>query len=71
MTALIAAVTIAMATAAFAELGQNQEGRPRIWVGGEGGYGRFRREPPKWATPANFDGSFNFCRGYFTADRRE
>src|SRR5438094_289854 len=26
-----------MATAAFAELGQNQEGRPRIWVGGEGG----------------------------------
>jgi len=69
--ALIAAVTVAMATAAFAGLGQNQEGRPRIWVGGEGGYGRFRREPPKWATPANFDGSFNFCRGYFTADRRE
>ena len=59
-----------MATAAFAGLGQNQEGRPRIWVGGEG-YGRFRREAPKWATPANFDGSFNFCRGYYTADRRE
>src|SRR5262245_64536086 len=30
----------------------------RIWVGG----GRFYRTAPKWATPSNFDGSFNFCR---------
>jgi hypothetical protein len=39
----------------------------RIWVGG----GRFYRSPPKWATPANFDGSYNYCRGYYTSDRRE
>ena len=31
----------------------------RIWVGGGGfGFGG-RREPPKWAKPANFDGGFN------------
>lgn len=70
LTALTAAITVAIATAASAQLGQEQGPRPRIWVGG-GGYGRFRREPPKWATRANFDGSFNFCRAYFTADRRE
>jgi hypothetical protein len=39
----------------------------QIWVGG----GRFWRTPPKWARPDNFDGSFNFCRAYFTSDRRE
>ncbi len=73
-TALLVAVTVSIATAALAQLGQfgqEQEPRPRIWVGGGGGYGRFRREPPKWATRENFDGSFNFCRAYFTANRRE
>src|SRR5258705_3526618 len=39
----------------------------RIWVGG----GRFWRTPPKWATKANFDGSFNYCRGFYTSNRRE
>ena len=39
----------------------------RIWVGG----GRFWRTPPKWAKPENFDGSFNFCRAYYTSDRHE
>jgi hypothetical protein len=39
----------------------------RIWVGGGG----FRRTPPKWATHEHFDGSFNYCRGYYTSDRRE
>ena len=39
----------------------------QIWVG----RGRFWRTPPKWAKPENFDGSFNFCRAYFTSDRRE
>jgi len=39
----------------------------RIWVG----EGRFWRTPPKWATHANFDGSFNYCRGYYTSSRRE
>jgi hypothetical protein len=70
LTALLAAIPLSIATAALAQLGQEQEPRPRIWVGG-GGYGRFRRTPPKWATARNFDGSFNFCRAYFTADRRE
>ena len=39
----------------------------QIWVGG----GRFYRQQPKWARPDNFDGSFNFCRAYFTSDRSE
>ncbi len=71
--ALLAAITLSIATTALAQLGQSGQEpgpRPRIWVGG-GGYGRFRRSPPKWATRDNFDGSFNFCRAYFTADRRE
>lgn len=39
----------------------------QIWVGG----GRFWRQQPKWAKPENFDGSFNFCRAYYTSNRRE
>ena len=37
----------------------------RIWVGG----GRFYRVPPKWATPADFDGSFLYCRGFYRPGR--
>src|SRR5216684_3465121 len=73
LTALLAAISLSIATGALAQLGplgQEQEPRPRIWVGG-GGYGYFRRTPPKWATRENFDGSFNFCRAYFSANRRE
>ncbi len=75
LTALLLAIPFCIVTVALAQqLGQNgqeQGPRPRIWVGGGGGYGRFRRSPPKWATSENFDGSFNFCRAYFSADRRE
>jgi Domain of unknown function (DUF4159) len=39
----------------------------QIWVG----RGRFWRTPPKWATRENFDGSFTFCRAYYTSNRRE
>jgi hypothetical protein len=39
----------------------------RIWVG----RGRFGRTPPKWATPADFDGSFLYCRGFYTSAYRE
>src|SRR2546425_5889916 len=39
----------------------------RIWVGGGG----FWRTPPRWATNASFDGSFNYCRGFYTSNRRE
>jgi hypothetical protein len=70
LTALAAAITAAIATAASAQLGQEQEPRPRIWVGG-GGYGRFSREAPKWATRADFDGRFNYCRGFYTSNRYE
>ncbi len=73
LTALIAAVTVAMAASVVAGLRPDQEGqgRPRIWVGGNGGFGGFRREPPKWASRADFDGEFNYCRGFYTSDRPE
>jgi hypothetical protein len=52
---------IAVILSAAAAAGQ------QIWVG----RGRFWRTPPKWAKAENFDGSFNFCRAYFTSNRRE
>ena len=58
VTALLVGVLITMASAVFAQ---------RIWVGG----GRFYRTPPKWATPADFDGSFLYCRGFYTSRFRE
>lgn len=33
--------------------------------------GGFRGGAPKWATPQSFDGAWNYCRGYYTSDRRE
>ncbi|MCC7418614.1 MAG: DUF4159 domain-containing protein [Acidobacteria bacterium] len=38
----------------------------QIWVG----RGWRGRTPPKWATEADFDGAFHFCRGYYTSVRR-
>ena len=70
LAALLAAVTLPIATAVFAQIGQDPEWRPRIWVGGPG-YGRFRREAPKWAKRSDFDGQFNYCRGFYTSDRPE
>jgi uncharacterized protein DUF4159 len=52
------AIVLCAAAAAFAQ---------KIWVG----RGGFWRTPPKWATKANFDGSFNYCRVFYTSDRRE
>jgi hypothetical protein len=71
-TALLSAITLSLGTAALAQIGQfpPQEPRPRIWVGGEG-YGRMSREAPKWAVREDFDGRFNFCRGYYGSDRPE
>src|ERR1044072_7227043 len=41
----------------------------RIWVGGPGrGYGGYA---PKFAKPADFDGSFLYCRGYYRSRYRE
>ena len=39
----------------------------QIWVGGRGGGRTGRAVPPKWATADDFDGSFVYCRGYFTS----
>ena len=73
LAALLVAVAVTTTAVAFADLGpldQDPQWRPRIWVGrGEGG--RFGRTAPKWATLANFDGSFNFCRAYYSSNRRE
>jgi hypothetical protein len=69
LTALLSAVVIPMATAAlYGQLslsqgqgqGQGPEQRPRIWVGGDRGFGRVRREPANWAERANFTGQYNF-----------
>jgi hypothetical protein len=61
---LIGALTVAaMCSAASVAFAQ------RIWVGGPGrGYGGY---PPKWAKPADFDGSFLYCRGFFKSRYRE
>ena len=58
---------VAVAAVLGAALGAATASAQRIWVGG----GRFWRTPPKWATKANFDGSFNYCRGFYTSNRRE
>jgi len=59
LTATAVALTLAatIATAAYAQ---------QIILGG-GGF----RARPKWATPQSFDGAWNYCRGYYTSDRRE
>src|SRR3954470_16058019 len=70
-TALLSAITFSIATAALAQIGQpSQEPRPRIWVGGDG-YGRFSREAPKWIARDDYDGRYNFCRGYYSSNRPE
>jgi hypothetical protein len=33
--------------------------------------GGFLRVPPKWATASDFDGSFIYCRGFYSSSRRE
>jgi hypothetical protein len=40
-TALLSALTLSFATAALAGFGQEQEPRPRIWIGGGGCFDRF------------------------------
>jgi hypothetical protein len=44
--------------------------RGSIWVN-PGGFGGFRRYPPRWATARDFDGAFLYCRGYFEQIRSE
>ena len=42
----------------------------RIWVGGPGG-GFWRGGPPKFGMRDDFDGSFNYCRGFYNSVTRE
>jgi hypothetical protein len=56
---LFAGLIAALTTAIAAGQGFNQ------------GWGRFRYAPPRFPTANSFDGSFNFCRGYYDNDRRE
>jgi len=55
------ALSLAIAAAGGVALAQ------RIWVGGGG----FSRVPPKWPRLEDFNGSYVFCRGFYTSDRRE
>ncbi len=58
--AIAAATLLAFACALVVQAQQ-------IWVGG----GRFSRVRPSFATLADFDGSFVYCRGFFDSVRRE
>jgi hypothetical protein len=39
--------------------------------GGFRGWGGFRGEPPRYATPDTFDGAFHFCRVQYDSERQE
>ena len=56
--------------AAFAGLAAATVYAQRIWVGGPTG-GYWRGGPPAFASRADFDGSFNYCRGYYSSVTRE
>ena len=45
-----------------------------VAVGAQGfrqGWGRIRTAPPRFPDANSFDGSYTFCRGMYTSDRRE
>ena len=68
MRRLLAVGVLLLVATGFAYAQQQQRGR--IWVGGGGG-GRFGRMAPRWAKPEDFNGSFLYCRGFYTSNRRE
>jgi hypothetical protein len=55
---MLVIVLLAGASAVFAQ---------RLWMNP----GRFGGGPPKWAAREHFDGSFNYCRGFYESDRPE
>jgi hypothetical protein len=63
MARTLAAAALALLGAVAAASAQ------QIWVGP--GMGGFSRMAPRWATRADFDGSFVYCRGYYEAVRYE
>ena len=68
ITALAVATLLPLAAVYAQSQFQNPNERPRIWVGG---YGGWRRTAPKWGTRDNFDGAWTYCRGFYYSDRRE
>jgi hypothetical protein len=46
-------------------IGASLASAQQIWVGGG------RGQPPRWAQADDFDGSFMYCRGFFTSGSRE
>src|SRR5258708_33977218 len=69
LTALVAATLLPLAVAVYAQQqSQDPNWRPKIWVGG---YGGWRRTAPKWGTRENFDGAWTYCPGFYYTDRRE
>jgi hypothetical protein len=58
---------LAMCVAALAVAGASIAWAQQIWVGG----GRGAARNPRWAQAADFDGSFLYCRGFFTSGSRE
>jgi hypothetical protein len=59
---------VAAGLVAFVAVGASLAYAQQIWVGG----GRFgRRMAPKWAKASDFNGSFLYCRGFYTSFRGE
>ena len=57
---VVALLAVGAASAAYSQ---------QIWVGGYGRWGR--SYPPRWPKVSDFDGSFIYCRGFYTSVRRE
>jgi len=63
-SAVAASLTVPVA---FAQQRGRAEPQGRIWVGN----GEFGRMPARWAKSEDFNGSFLFCRGYYSSNRYE
>jgi Domain of unknown function (DUF4159) len=68
LAALLVATGFATGVSVLAQVSQDPNWRPRIWVGNNG---RWYRTPPKWGKRENFDGSWTYCRGFYYSNRRE
>jgi len=68
VAALLVAIGSATGVSVLAQVSQDPNWHPRIWVGNNG---RWYRTPPKWGTRENFDGSWTYCRGFYYSNRRE
>ena len=68
LAALLVAIGSATGVSVLAQVSQDPDWHPRIWVGNNG---RWYRTPPKWAKSENFDGSWTYCRGFYYSNRRE